>query len=195
MTIGGKFFEELRELILRKSGLMARLVPHYENLLDWQDQLATLLVDTEEYKFSISYSEDDTNGYSDGCFSVPIHSTNRHYEIKLFSEDRMTGYCMCKPSEEGYDEEHECTGVNCDWYAPSFEVELITHIGNGSFNGNQRDMWKKEREWEGALTEFKERKARDKVKTKLEHAKQYMDTARKLQEEAKEILKEIEQGK
>lgn len=195
MTIGGKFFKELREVVLRKSELTARLIPHYENLLHWQDQLATLLVDTEEYAFDILYDDDSTGGYSDGEFIVQIYPTNRYYRIKLISEDRMIGYCTCSSDLEGYNKEHKCTGVACDWYAPSFEVELITVIGNGSFEGDQRDLWEAEKKWKEANKEYKERDAKAKVKTKLDNAKQYMEMAKMLQAEAKEMLEDIQQGK
>lgn len=195
MTIGGKFFKELREVVLRKSELTARLIPHYENLLHWQDQLATLLVDTEEYAFDILYDDDSTGGYSDGEFIVKIYPTNRYYRIKLISEDRIIGYCTCSSDLEGYNREHKCTGVTCDWYAPSFEVELITVIGNGSFEGDQRDLWELEKKWKEDNKEYKEREAKAKIKTKLDNAKQYMEMVKMLQAEAKEMLEDIQQGK
>lgn len=194
MTIGGKFFEELRELILRQEEYTERLIPHYENLLDYHDSLATMLVDVEDNEFHVLYDKDNTGGYTDGELVVSLFETNRYYKIKLLVEDRMTGYCMCDESVEGYNKEHKCTGVLCDWYAPSFEVELVTSIAHGSFDGYQYQMWEKEKKWDEYSKERKERKTKEKIGSKLNYAKQYMEQARELQKEAEELMKELEQG-
>lgn len=194
MTIGEKFFEELKELILREEEYTELLIPHYENILEYHDTLSTMLVDVEENDFTIYYNGDETGGDSDGEITLDILYTNRYYRIKLQSEDRSGNYCTCTPDMEGYNKEHNCTGVLCDSYAPSFNVELVTNIAHGSFDGYAYQMWEKEKKWDEYSKERKERKTKVKINSKLDDAQQYMERAKELYEEAKELEKELEQG-
>ncbi|AGT13561.1 hypothetical protein TROLL_35 [Bacillus phage Troll] len=149
MQFGEKFFGKLKEFILGESpDDMATLIRHYENMVDYADVLSTLLVDVEEHGIDIDYDKDRTGGYTDGTIQVYIHDTGRRYDIKLLPDDRMWGYCGCKPEDEGYDPVNRCCGNGCDWIAPAFEAEVVTSLGVYKYQGNQRDMWEVEKKWD-----------------------------------------------
>lgn len=70
--------------------------------------------------------------------------------MKLIFTDReyYTGYCMCEPTDEGYDEDHKCCGVSCDWDCPRITMLVCSNTTDEEimslkeeFHGMQRDLW------------------------------------------------------
>lgn len=154
------FFEQLKQYILdeHKDGL-GKFIPYYETLKQHEEKLKPILDDCEKYYFEFYYHPDEDGGYSEGYFSLSLYkkdpssdsgwqsSLDYMYIIKLQNQDRMTGYCECFPEHEGYNSFHDCTGMGCDWYAPSISITKVYGVVDFSFDGYQRDLWELEEKW------------------------------------------------
>lgn len=167
-----KFFRALKEFLLReyKDDLLT-FVGYYETLLQHKDKLQPLFDDLEKWKFDIRYENDNSEGYTDGKFEVHLYQTDPHnngdgfydeyasyhYEIELLDDQRMRSYCQCTPEDEGYNPKYDCCGEGCDWYAPSFRLTKIDTMLHQSFNGDAKDLWKLEEQWDEYLIRYKEK--------------------------------------
>ena len=128
---------------------------YYETILQHKEKLVPLLNDAEKFSdVAIYYHEDDTNGYTNGCFSIQFNNGCQSYakyvyEITLKHDPRHWGYCGCEPSDEGYNPIYKCCGDGCDWDAPSIDIERIDNIADFSFDGAERDLWELRNKWSG----------------------------------------------
>ena len=191
MQFGEKFFGQLKNFILGESDEnMQLLIYHYENMIEYADALSTLLVDVEEHGIDICYNEDETGGYTDGTIQVYIHDTSRRYDIKLLQDDRMWGYCNCKPEDKGYDHLKRCCGNGCDWVAPSFEAEMVTSLGIYKYQGDQRDMWEAEKKWKEHTRQHRLRYAEGKLQHSIGNMQKYLSISKEWLEEIAKIKEE-----
>lgn len=191
MQFGEKFFTQLKKFILEESpDTMATLIRHYENIVEYADVLSTLLVDVEEHGIDICYDKDRTHGYTDGTIQVYIHDTSRRYDIKLLPDDRMWGYCNCKPEDEGYDTIKKCCGNGCDWIAPAFEAEIVTSIGVYKYQGDQRDMWEAEKKWDEHTKAYRIKNYEQKLRESEQYADYYARQAVAWEEEIANLKEE-----
>jgi hypothetical protein len=132
-------------------------VPYVVSVIDQQlDKCTEFLEDISKNTYCINgFDEDTTDGYTNGRIRILIEkpqneeeseymydsNTNYIYYINFLYDQRNWGYCQCTPDMEGYNEEHECCGCGCDWYAPSFSIEKVTTVGYGVWEGQERDYW------------------------------------------------------
>lgn len=187
MGLGEVFFEKLKVFILNECfDYLDILIPHYENLLDYADTVATMLVDAEDNGCFFRY-ESPENSYTDGVISVHISDTRRRYDIRLLKDERPWGYCTCTPEDEGYNEDHGCCGDGCDWTAPRFEVSLVTDLCYGAYKGQERDLWADEEKWKKYT---KDHRAKD-IEAKINASKEYEQFYGKQVERWKEELEKI----
>lgn len=86
----------------------------------------------------------------DYYYYVEMTVKGKEEYMKLIFTDReyFTGYCMCKPTDEGYNEIHKCCGVSCDWDCPRITMLVCSNTDEEiislkeEFHGLQRDLWK-----------------------------------------------------
>ena len=51
-------------------------------------------------------------------------------------------YCECQPSDEGYNEIHECCGEDCDYINSTFQLLKVYPMSYSSYQGKARDLWR-----------------------------------------------------
>jgi len=98
------------------------------------------------------YDEDTTGGYTNGRIRILIEKTEEEYEdycyyIEFLYDERYWGYCECNADDEGYDKEHDCCGIDCDWVAPAFIITKEINMGYSTWKGQQRDYWEYEKKF------------------------------------------------
>jgi hypothetical protein len=171
------FFEQLKNyLITNQKDKLSLLIPHYENLLQHKEDIKPFLNDLQEWNFDIYYEHDQSEGYTDGSFTIQLHkdvgeliedSWGEYYEqeyatfqfeIDLLHDERYWSYCTCKPDHEGYIEKYRCCGDGCDWVAPSFNLKKLESLAHKSFKGEQYEMWKLEEKWVDHMKKQNEQK-------------------------------------
>jgi hypothetical protein len=121
------------------------------------EDCTSFIDDIAKHEYDIwGYEEDFTNCYTNGKIKVYIFQEgeetvnqngfitypnycNYHYEIKFLFDERTWGYCECEPDDEGYNEEHQCCGQGCDWFAPSFSIAKVENLGEYKWDGYARD--------------------------------------------------------
>lgn len=110
--------------------------PKYETFLD----------EIEDDDIQWSFLERDKDDYwSEGKLFIPTRDgCDGVYYLTFSVDERMCGYCMCKPGDRGYDAKHRCCGNGCDWRAPAFDLVKETTVGRSTYAGKERDYWRYE---------------------------------------------------
>ena len=140
---------------------------YYNTVLQHKDKLKEMVKDINNYRYSFEYYSDETDSYNMGKIIIYLEKgksdrlyqnlMNFHYEIELLNDDRMHGYCECTPDMKGYNSAKDCCGIDCDWTAPRVSITRVEDIGNFSFKGFERDMWKLQNEWNKKEKEIKQK--------------------------------------
>jgi hypothetical protein len=112
-----------------------------------EPQYATFLEEIEgrmEYWSFIEREKDDY--YSFGKVFIPTSEDNHSgvYYLTLGTDERMWGYCFCKPGDEDYNPKHRCCGHGCDWSAPAFTIIKEVSVGRSAWNGDEAAYWRYE---------------------------------------------------
>ena len=164
----------------------------YQHLSD--KEYSSFIEDLSKHDYSINYFEgnNEENYYTDGYILIQLSDKNDNcfysrycnYEYKIIFdiEERFQGYCLCKSTDEDYDDRYKCCGRNCDWDAPQFILQKIENIGSSSFDGDQHDFWDFKDKFNG-ICEEEEKKLEIQLKIK------------QLQMQKENIEKEIEKLK
>ncbi|MNK43742.1 hypothetical protein D3C87_624590 [compost metagenome] len=115
------------------------------------------------YRYQINdFSHDNSGGYTNGKIQILIEKPEEEkssemmfdafydycYYIEFDCDDRMWGYCQCKPGDEGYVEEYSCSGNGCDWSAPAFRLTKSIDLGGGKWDGYESDYWNYKKKFE-----------------------------------------------
>ena len=100
-----------------------------------------------EYNIVVEESKDDY-GYEYAKINVFISDPTTIYIITICNDEHWMNYCMCERGDEGYNEERNCCGMDCDWETSYFRIERITNLGNYKMEKMlQKDYWKLEEEF------------------------------------------------
>lgn len=195
------FFEYLKQWLLSEHKQdLHTYIPYYETIKQHKEQLQPLIDDFQEWNFDIHEEHDEEEYYTDGKLVIylwrwigeePTEEEQWHgfgkqeyaqykYEIELLHDPRHWGYCMCKPTDTGYNHNHKCCGNGCDWTAPRFSLVKVIDVGQGSFAGIERDMWELEEQWSEHLKEHEEKKKQDELHRIEEQLKRLEDEKQRL---------------
>lgn len=104
------------------------------------------------------------------------------YYIDFFAEPRLYGECKCSPDDEGYNHEYGCCGLECEWYAPSFEIYKSIFLKKATWKGDQRDYL----EYEKQFKENEKRKNNEVEEYKKQQRKKF------LQQQIEQLQKELD---
>ena len=101
--------------------------------------------------FIIDYQEDTTGGYTDGFFRFMLYLDGDLMSIStaiLTSEIVLVNYCSCTPEDKGYNQQHECCGVKCDWTKPMAKITTQEYMCNDNshtvewaWEGTAQELW------------------------------------------------------
>lgn len=136
------------------------------------------------------YDEDTTGGYTNGRIRILIEKTEEEYEdycyyIEFLYDERNRGYCQCTSEDDGYDKEHGCCGIDCDWTAPAFIITKEVSMGYNTWEGQQRDYWEYEKRFnlkqENKNKEIEEYKKQQKKARILEEMKRLLNELNELE--------------
>ncbi len=192
-----KFLTELKKFLMKDDYFLesnVKPVGYYNVILQNQEELAEVISDCENYHLEFRYDSDNEEGCTDGSISIYLYTKSLHedyswqsvlnyyYRINFEDDERSWGYCECSPSDVGYNPLHRCCGAGCDWYAPAVNVTKVESKGYFKFDGQERDLWKMESEWELESGISKEQLEQQEKERQL----QYID------EEIQELLKQKE---
>ena len=116
------------------------------NVKDYGFKLAPLYQDITNDKYEEFQEDIRTHKYSICVYDdkVTIFLSNEEfcYEIK-FSEEQVWGnYCECQPTDEGYNEIHECCGEDCDYINSTFQLLKVYPMSYSSYKGKAKDIWR-----------------------------------------------------
>lgn len=150
-----KFYKDLKEMILNQDELTKKtLIPYYETLFQLSNyqEMKELLDTYQEKEYTIDYNDADENDYySNGWLEIYGHNESISFTIELDIGDIQGGYCQCNPSDEGYNVNKDCCGVNCDVHLPKVSILKEVKMINYEFQGHECDLWALEEKW---LTAF-----------------------------------------
>jgi hypothetical protein len=126
------------------------MYPYFYTIEQNIDKLEELINTYESNDCYFHYEPDQSEGYSDGTVSIYYMDTNQdrfNYHISLSSNNMSGSYCDCSSSDKEYNPIHNCCGIHCDSYTPSFNVSKTKNVAHGTFLGLERDLWRLEEEW------------------------------------------------
>jgi hypothetical protein len=194
-----KFFDKLKKFMLEEfSESSVNACGYYETIMQNTESIQSLIDDCEKYYFDFNHSI-NPDGYSDGKIAVYLYSNDPgedygwqssldyHYEIDLLFDERMWGYCDCRPEDEGYNPIANCCGMGCDWTAPRVSISKHTGIGHFNFDGYERDLWNAEKKWGLSSDEYE---TEQKEKQKQQQMKWLDDQIKELEKRKEMILNE-----
>ncbi len=146
------FINDVKEVLEKENGDVVKIdlpfmvAPLLQNL--YKEKYSEFILNLKDYYYSIDFIEDTSFGYSrsNGKLKIVFYLPNTSpltYQINFTYEERnkQNGYCQCNYEDEGYREDKECCGHDCEWDAPSFELTKIVEIGSDSFEGDEHDYW------------------------------------------------------
>lgn len=154
-------------------------------------------ITNHNYRFN-GYTEDITQGYTNGSIEILIEKLeeekeseymvdayyNYSYKIEFTYDERNWGYCQCSHEDKGYDKEHGCCGMGCDWDAPSFRLTKEINLNCESWVGQEKDYW----EYEKQFKANQENKNIEVEKYEKERKRQYLlESISQLQEQLAEL--------
>lgn len=114
-----------------------------------------------------------------------------YYRIEFDYKDCWDGYCMCEPTDEGYNVEHKCCGIVCDWCCPVIRIEEVHEIEEVEFKGQQRDLWKAIDEFIDEQGNTEKQKKKNKLLSEIKWRKERVEELRGLENQLKELEKEL----
>ena len=114
-----------------------------------------------------------------------------YYRIEFDYKDYWDGYCMCEPTDEGYNAEHKCCGIACDWCCPVIRIEEVYEIQEVEFEGQERDLWKAIDEFIDEQGDTEKQKKKNKLLSEIEWRKERVEELKELEKELKELEKEL----
>jgi hypothetical protein len=136
---------------------------------NWKS-ITYLLNELRDNDFQLHFEEDILNYHTNGAIYIHLHpkdsadpffTKDYHYEMRLLEESRSWGYCQCSPTDEGYCAEHDCCGVNCDWYVPAISITKISPTSDFYFEGTEKDLWDAEKSWKDAMNVHENNKRKE----------------------------------
>ena len=125
--------------ILSEENLHIKAIIHMLVPMEQVDEeICKKLNEVIESRCSVEYFED----WGVGILTIKNNS-NIYYQLTFKDREHFIGYCMCEPTDEGYNEEHKCCGVHCDWYAPIVIIEEIniSKLTQEEYKGKERFLW------------------------------------------------------
>lgn len=135
-------------------GIAVRFINTFEQHINNQENREFLnTINSTHYQLKLTH----IGGYYTICivdvavFDV-LNSVMKTYSIELGEELRSIKYCDCEESDEDFNEEHNCCGVDCDWYIPYIQISGCDTFSRGYFGGFEKDLWKLEENYKKALT-------------------------------------------
>ena len=114
-----------------------------------------------------------------------------YYRIEFDYKDCWDGYCMCEPTDEGYNIEHKCCGVTCDWCCPIIRIEEVHEIQEVEFEGQQRDLWKAIDDFIDEQGNTEKQKKKNKLLSEIKWRKERVEELKELENQLKELEKEL----
>ncbi len=135
-----KFLTKIKEVLNQANeeyGLELDVAGYLETIRQNKDEFNEVL---EVYRKTnyMNYFEDETEGYTNG--EIELNLNDKTYTLTLLTEFREGKYCMCKPTDRGYNEEHHCCGNGCDWEAPVIQISKSNTV-RVSYQGTARELW------------------------------------------------------
>nr|WP_297934888.1 hypothetical protein [uncultured Lachnoclostridium sp.] len=125
----------------------------------------------------------NNDGYEQVRANIWIEENEKYYYQILFDSNPVySGYCECKPTDNGYREDKQCCGYGCDWDEPTVKVSKVLLISDHDWEGTEHEYWDFE-------DEFYDKD--DKAKNE-KHKRENKIRANFLQSEIKRMQKELE---
>ena len=166
------------------------IAPLKQNLL--KEEYKDFITHLSKYNYQINYSEDKSEGYTNGSIDIYLYQRNSEYEewntpfenfsynIEFTKDQRYWGYCECTSDDEDYREDKNCCGHGCDWTAPEFRIKKVIDIGIDSWHGDAHDYWDFEDNFYKSDKELAEEKAKKDKELKIKYLQ---DNINKMQKE------------
>ena len=163
-------------------------VPFLVSVVDQQIENCTEFMDTiSKYRYLINGFEEAEGiiGRMQVLIEKPEHEKESHllihafydycYYIDFFAEPHLYRECKCSPDDEEYNHEYGCCGLDCEWYAPSFEIYKSIFLKKATWKGNQRDYWEYEKKFKEnekrknkEVEEYKKIKEKERIQQQIE---------------------------
>jgi len=194
MSVKNKFIEDV---VKELNDVNRERIEENKNPLDIPFMVSVLdqqLETCEEFIHDISKNKYLINGFEEAegiigrmqvLIEKPEHEKESHllihafydycYYIDFFAEPRLYDECKCSPDDEGYNHEYGCCGLDCEWYAPSFEIYKSIFLKKATWKGNQRDYWEYEKKFKEnekrknkEVEEYKKIKEKERIQQQIE---------------------------
>ena len=114
----------------------------------------------------------------------------KKYIIKFEQVGDYKGFCECEPGMDGFNEEHQCCGHDCDWEIPAIKIDEMITNPTYMWEGDQSTYWEFEKEF---LKEHKEQEILL-INDLLEEAEDDLASANAEVEKLKRRKEELEHG-
>lgn len=149
--IRDKFIEDLTKHLITENKYfnnsikVPQIICAIDNYL-WVNKYESLVskIKDGKYCFETERQYDDEGYYMYKISIVFKNYRGTWYDITLY-EFSKGNYCNCHPTDEGFNEEHQCCGNNCDFDYCGFNIEEIKTLGSSSYEGLQKDFWEYEK--------------------------------------------------
>lgn len=146
-----KLIDEFESFDYEKKDYIDYIVTLRQGLQD--ERYTSFLRELKDTDYKIFFSDKDEYSIK---FRVITNESSHHYLLTLSEVMQGIGYCMCEPTDKGYDGRYKCCGYGCDWYRPNFKLEEMRSVGYHSFVGNEHDLWDEIDDYCGVTEEEKQ---------------------------------------
>lgn len=150
---------------------------HFEKYADFAEDLRYL---------GLVCAEVISNDYKDQVkANIYIDEEEKYYyEIIFDSDTSYLGYCECIKTDNGYREDKQCCGYDCDWDYPTVEVRKVRIVSKHDWEGTQHEYWNFEDEFFDKNDKAKRERIKKESKIRIEFLQ---NEIKRMQDELKEI--------
>lgn len=171
----------------------------YQILANPTCESVDFISDITKYRVDIDV-EDTNDDYEVAIVKIYLYDKqgkiekDHYYKMHFILENRYDNYCQCTPDMEGYREDKQCCGYDCDATFCTCYIDRIDPICFHNWNGCEHDYWDYEDKFYEAYPELKDAKKKQTLIDNINRTKKEIDFAQEQLEDYQRQLRNLEPG-
>lgn len=167
----------------------------YQILSSPTSEVSNFIFDINKYKIDIKI-EDTNDDYEVAIVKIFLYDKqnkieiNHYYQMHFILDTRYNNYCQCTSDMEGYREDKQCCGYDCDATFCTCYIDRIESICFHRWNGCEHDYWDYEDKFYETYPELKKQELINSIK----RTQKEIDFAQEQLEDYQRQLRNLEPG-
>lgn len=155
--------------------------------------------DIAKYRVDIDV-EDTNNDYEVAIVKIYLYDKqskiekDHYYKMHFILDPRYNNYCQCTSDMEGYREDKQCCGYDCDATFCTCFIDRIDPICFHKWNGCEHDYWDYEDKFYEVYPELKDANKKQTLIDNINRIKKEIDFAQEQLEDYQRQLRNLEPG-